>query len=365
MNGISILRRIAALAAIGVLAASSSGCYEWQAAAGQAAVLWRREPIARVIANPATAPRLRAELREVAAIRDYASRELALPDNGSYRSYAALDRKYVLWNVFAAPRFSLRAKRWCYPFVGCMAYRGYFVRRRAHADARKLRAEGYDVSVQGVAAYSTLGHFDDPVLSTMMGWSDVDLAAIIFHELTHQLLFVPDDTRFDEGLATFVEREGVRRWLESQGRLRDLAGYERGLRRYDEVLALLRRARERLTAIYGASLDPARMLARKRAEFAALHAAYARLSAPWGRGAPLASWLHRRLNNADLASLATYERCVPGFARQFALAGGSFPAFFARIRAIAALGRKERDAAVCGAPAPAVSDRGPRDGASG
>ncbi len=364
MNGSSILRRVGALAILATLAIGTTGCYEWQAAVGQAAVLWRREPIARVIADPATPARLRAQLREVTAIRDFASRDLDLPDNGSYRSYAAIDRPYVVWNVFAAPRFSLRAKRWCYPFVGCMAYRGYFVQRRARSLARKLRAAGDDVAVEGVAAYSTLGHFDDPVLSTMMGWSDVDLAAIIFHELTHQRLFVPGDTRFDEGLATFVEREGVRRWLEAQGRTEDLARYERNQRRYQAVLALLRAARARLAAIYRAPIDSAAMLERKRREFAALRTAYLRLSAPWGAEAPLASWFRKPMNNAELASLATYERCVPGFAREFARSGGRFPAFFARIRAIAALGRSARDAAVCGARAAAVS-RAPRAGASG
>ena len=364
MNGSSILRRAAALAILATLAIGTTGCYEWQAAVGQAAVLWRRRPIARVIADPATPARLRAQLREVTAIRDFAIRDLDLPDNGSYRSYAAIDRPYVVWNVFAAPRFSLRAKRWCYPLVGCMAYRGYFSRRRARALARRLRAGGDDVAVEGVAAYSTLGHFDDPVLSTMMGWSDVDLAGIIFHELTHQRLFVPGDTRFDEGFATFVEREGVRRWLEAQGRTRDLARYQRYLHRYAAVLALLRGARERLAGIYRTPIAPAAMLERKRREFEALRSAYDRLAAPWGEDAPLARWFRQPLNNAELASLATYERCVPGFARVFARAGGNFPEFFARIRSIAALGRRARDAAVCGVRAGAVS-RARRGGASG
>lgn len=365
MNSSSIPRRLCAAAILAALATSTSGCYELQAAAGEAAVLWRREPIAQVIADPRTPASLRGELAEVSAIRDYASRDLGLPDNGSYRSYTALHRKYVVWNVIAAPRFSLRPKRWCYPFVGCMAYRGYFARRRALADARGLRAEGLDVSVQGVAAYSTLGHFADPILSTMMGWSDIDLASIIFHELTHQLIFVPNDTRFDEGLATFVAREGVRRWLESQGRTRDLAGYARDLRRYQAVIALLRRARSTLGGIYRAPLDPAEMLARKRAEFTALRAGYARLAAGWGTDAPLRRWFRSDLNNADLASLATYERCVPGFAREFTLAGGHFRAFFRRIRAIAALDRADRDRAVCAAPPGALNDPVRRAGAGG
>lgn len=361
MNHSSIRRRLGAGAIIVLLGASTSACYELQAGAGEAAVLWRREPIAKVIADPHTPARLRTELREVTAIRDYASRDLGLPDNGSYRSYVALHRRYVVWNVFAAPRFSLRPKRWCYPFVGCMAYRGYFAKRRALAYGRKLRAAGLDVSVQGVAAYSTLGHFDDPVLSTMMGWSDIDLASIIFHELTHQLLFVPNDTRFDEGLAVFVQREGVRRWLEAQGRRRGLARFERNLRRYEAVVALLKNTRSKLATIYAAPLDPADMLARKRAQFAALRVDYARLSAHWGADAPFAGWFRGHLDNASLSSVSTYERCVPGFAREFALAGRRFPAFFQRIRALAAHGRGARDRAVC-ATAPAAAAAATRPG---
>ena len=157
------------------------------------------------------------------SIRDFASHELALPDNGSYRSYADVGRPYVVWNVVAAPEFSVEPKRWCYPVVGCVAYRGYFVEDRARRFAAGLPAKGFDVMVGGVAAYSTLGHFDDPILNTMMGWNDVELAAIIFHELTHQLLYVPNDASFNEALATTVEDEGVRRWLKQQGRDQDLA----------------------------------------------------------------------------------------------------------------------------------------------
>lgn len=348
------MRRLRPALAAGALAACTSGCYELQAAAGQAALMWRSEPIAHVLADPSTPPAVRAKLREVAAIRAFASRELDLAGDGSYRSYASLDRPYVVWNVVAAPEFSLRPKRWCYPLVGCMAYRGYFAERRADAYAARLRAAGYDVSVQGVAAYSTLGHFDDPILSTMMGWSDVDLAAIVFHELTHQRLFVAGDAPFDEGLATFVEREGVRRWLAAAGRAQDLEAYARDQRRYARVTALLRAARRRLERIYAAPLGAPAKRQRKRAELAALRADYARLSMGWGGRGPFAGWFRAGLNNADLASVATYERCVPGFAREFALAGGRFAEFFRRVGALAARGRRARDAAVCGEPAAAA-----------
>ena len=183
----------------------------------------KRQPISRVIANPATPAPVRTQLEAVSEIREFASHELGLPDNGSYRSYADIGRPYVVWNVVAAPEFSVEAKQWCYPIVGCVAYRGYFAERRARSFADKLRRRGLEVSIGGVAAYSTLGHFDDPVLNTMLGWNDIELASIIFHELTHQLIYVPDDADFNEALATTVEEEGVRRWLHAQGRDAELA----------------------------------------------------------------------------------------------------------------------------------------------
>ena len=352
MNLSSIGATLRTASLIVLLSASLSGCYELQAAAGEAALLWRSEPIGRVIADQRTPTPVRRALRGVTAIRAFATRDLDLPDNGSYRSYADLDRRFVVWNVVATPEFSLSPKQWCYPFVGCMAYRGYFAERSAVRYAAALRARGLDVSVQGVAAYSTLGHFNDPILSTMMGWSDVQFASIIFHELTHQKIFVANDTAFDEGLATFVEREGVHRWLSAQGRRGDLARYVRDQGRYQEVTALLGRTRAALRVLYAEPLAPDLMREKKRAQFAALRESYHALAAGWGADAPFRGWFRAGLSNADLASVATYERCVPGFARQFAASGRNFVRFFRRIRKIAALSRAARDQSVCGAAAP-------------
>ena len=202
---------IRAALAIALIAMLSGGCYLLQSAQGQLALMSKREPIARVIDEPSTPAALRAQLKSVTAIRNFASRELGLPDNGSYRKYADIGRPYVVWNVVAAPEFSVDPKQWCFPIVGCVGYRGYFVEKRARRFAAGLHAKGFDVVVGGVAAYSTLGHFDDPILSSMVGWNDVELASIIFHELTHQLLYVPNDASFNEALATTVAEEGVRR----------------------------------------------------------------------------------------------------------------------------------------------------------
>ena len=308
----------------------------------------KRQPITRVIAEASTPPALRSQLEAVAAIRDFASRELGLPDNGSYRSYADVGRRYVVWNVVAAPEFSVDPKEWCYPIAGCVAYRGYFSEDRARRFAARLRGQGFDVTVGGVAAYSTLGHFNDPVLNTMMGWNDVELAAIIFHELTHQLLYVPNDSSFNEALATTVEEEGVRRWLHAQGRDADLASHLVQQQHYVQVIALLSSTRDELRAVYASGLAPEAMREKKRAAFASMRASFARLKAGWGGHAPFEAWFDEDLNNAHLASIATYFTCVPGFERELRAAGGDLTVFYARVRALAKLDQKTRDAMVCG-----------------
>src|ERR1700730_16357908 len=196
-----------------------SGCgtrYLMQAASGQWQVLRQRVPIDTLLADPRTPPALRAHLEEVRGAREFASRELGLPDNGSYRSYADIGRPYVVWNVVAAPEFSVRPKRWCFPIAGCVAYRGYFREQRAREFAASLAVRGFDVSVDGVPAYSTLGKFADPVLSSMLRYGDDELAPTIFHELAHQLLYVRDDSEFNEAFATTVEGAGLERWLTHQ-----------------------------------------------------------------------------------------------------------------------------------------------------
>ena len=348
MNTSSIAATIRAALIVALIAASSGGCYLLQSAQGQLALMSKREPIDRVIGQASTPPALRARLEAVSSIRDFASRDLGLPDNGSYRSYADVGRRYVVWNVVAAPEFSVDAKEWCYPIVGCVAYRGYFVEGRARRFADRLRAKGLDVMVGGVAAYSTLGHFNDPVLNTMMGWNDVELAAIIFHELTHQLLYVPNDSSFNEALATTVEEEGVRRWLRAQGRDADLASHLVQQDHYAKVVDLLTTTRAELRAVYASGAAPDSMREKKRAAFAALRSSFALLKAGWGGHAPFEPWFDEDLNNAHLASVATYFTCVPGFERELEAVGGDLPAFYARVRSLAKLDQEKRDAAVCG-----------------
>jgi predicted aminopeptidase len=339
---------IRAALAIALLTMLSGGCYLLQSAEGQLALMSKRESIAGVIDKPSTPAALRAQLESVTAIRNFASRELGLPDNGSYRKYADIGRPYVVWNVVAAPEFSVDPKQWCFPIVGCVAYRGYFVEKRARRFAAGLHAKGFDVVVGGVAAYSTLGHFDDPILSSMVSWNDVELASIIFHELTHQLLYVPNDASFNEALATTVEEEGVRRWLQQQGREKDLEEHLLQQRRYLEVIALMNETRNHLRTLYASGLPPPLMRERKRETFEELREAYAALKVQWGGHAPFDAWFAADLNNAHLASIATYFTCVPGFERELKAVGGSLPAFYLRVRELAKLDRQQRDLLVCG-----------------
>jgi predicted aminopeptidase len=352
VNISSIAGTIRAALAIGLIAALSGGCYLLQSAQGQLSLMSKRKPIARVLDNPATSAPLRAQLEAVTEIRNFASKTLGLPDNGSYRTYADVGRPYVVWNVVAAPEFSVEPKKWCFPIVGCVAYRGYFVESRARHFAAGLRAKGMDVVVGGVAAYSTLGHFDDPILNTMVGWNDVELASIIFHELTHQLLYIPNDASFNEALATSVEQEGVRRWLKQQGRDQDLEDYLSAQQRYLEVIDLLIATRGQLRAVYDSGDPPERMRQAKREALAGLRSSYGALKDLWGGHAPFDSWFKEDINNAHLASIATYYTCVPGFERELAAVHGDLPAFFQRVRVLAKLDQDARDALMCGTAEP-------------
>jgi len=346
----SIRATIRAAAAVALIAVSSVGCYLLQSVRGQLSLMSKREPISAVIDKPSTPAALRVQLEAVTAIRDFASHDLGLPDNGSYRAYADVGRPYVVWNVVAAPEFSVDPKMWCYPIVGCVAYRGYFAEAGARRFAAGLRTDGLDVVVGGVAAYSTLGHFDDPILNTMMEWDDVELAAIIFHELTHQLLYVANDASFNEAFATTVEEEGVRRWLERQTRTKDLANHLVEQQRYRTVIELLIETRSRLRAVYASGAPPAAMRDEKRATLAAMRQSYAGLKSQWGGRGPFDAWFHEDINNAHLASISTYFACVPGFERELAALHGDLPAFYRRVRQLSKLDKQERDTLVCGKP---------------
>jgi predicted aminopeptidase len=331
----------------GLILAVLPGCYLLQAAHGEAQLLEERRPIMKVIGNPRTAPSLRLTLEDLVAARDFASRELGLPDNGSYRSYVDLHRPYVVWNVVAAPEFSLKPKQWCFPIVGCVAYRGYFSEHGARAFAAGLTSKGFDTTVDGVPAYSTLGRFSDPVLSTMLPYGTDELAAIIFHELAHQLIYVESDSSFNEAFATTVEEEGLERWLTAMGRTEDLRRYRAADARQLEYIRLFRRRREELRLLYASDLPESQMRARKRALFEQLATDMRSLERRQGTPSPYHDWLDGELNNATLASVATYYDCVPGFETMLRSVNGDLPRFYADVRALAKLPQAQRDARVC------------------
>lgn len=316
------------------------GCaigYYWQAATGHLALMRKRQPVAEVLENPATDPAVRARLRAAGQALAFAHAELGLPDNGSYRFYADTGRASVVWNVIAAPEFSLEPRTWCFPIAGCVSYRGYFDEAKARRFAARLAAAGDDVFVGGVAAYSTLGRFEDPLLNTMLGYEDYQLAGLIFHELAHQLVYVRDDTTFNESFASFVEQEGLRRWLVSRADQEQLRRFRRALTRRGEVLALIGEYRERLAELYAGDAPDELRRSAKAAILAELPAAYRRLRSAWEVPPHFDHWFEAPLNNARLAAFATYDEYVPAFRVLLDEAGGDLQAFYARVEELARL----------------------------
>jgi predicted aminopeptidase len=336
------------------------GCgtmYLVQAARGQMSVMNERRPISKVVDDPSTPDSLRVTLKEVGAARDFASKDLALPDNDSYRSYADLGRPFVVWNVVAAPEFSVEPKRWCFPIAGCVAYRGYFSEQGARKFAAPLKLQGFDVVIGGVPAYSTLGRFADPVLNTMLSYGDNELVAIIFHELSHQLVYVAGDSAFNEAFAVTVEEEGLKRWLAFRGREKQLEAHQQRSTRQMEFIQLFRRRRDELAQLYASKLAPDDMRERKREIFAALARDIEATERRQGRRTLYGQWAREGLNNAHLASVATYFDCVPGFERLLEEQDGDLTRFYSAVRKIASLPMQERRAKLCG-PKPSVLTEG-------
>jgi predicted aminopeptidase len=337
------------------------GCsieYYWQGLTGQVDLLSRARPISEVIESTQD-PALKDRLARAQAIRTFASRELALPDNRSYTNYADLGRPFVIWNVFAAPALSLTPLQWCFPVAGCVAYRGYFSEADARAEAARLAAEGNDVHIGGVPAYSTLGYFDDPVLSTFVRYREVELARLIFHELAHQIVYVKDDTAFNESFAVTVEEEGVRRWLAEEAKRRDApeaarlrADFERGRRSRAEFRALIATARERLQAIYASKASDDEKRAAKAAVFAEMRAENERRRAASDGQTTFDRWFDAGANNAGIAAYGLYADRVPQFKAILEEEGGDLPRFYERVRMLAALPKGDREIALAKPPGP-------------
>jgi len=314
---------------IALVAGCQSLAYYTQAINGHLKVLARARPVEEVMADPATPLELRQRLDTARRIRQFATKSLGLPDNGSYLSYAELDRSYVVWNVFAAPEFSVEPKKECFPFTGCVSYRGFYSEADARKHADKLRKEGYDVYLGGVPAYSTLGWSDDPLLSTFIKYPDAQLARLVFHELAHQVVYARDDTTFNESFAVAVEEEGVKRWLESEGRAGELAAFHASQQRKREAAERVTQVRERLAAVYKMNLPREAMLEHKRGEWERLRASYPTIP--------------EEPNNAFLASIAVYTELVPAF-EQLLGESRNLEDFYRRVKKLAADGKSAREA---------------------
>lgn len=337
-----LARRVLALAGIGLLGGCATLDYYAQAVAGHWQLMHHARDTTELRADPTTPERLRERLARAAAMREFASGALALPRNASYTSYTFTGRRYAVWSVTAAPEFSLKPKTWCYPVAGCATYRGYFSEAAAQAAAEELRAEGWDVRVAGVPAYSTLGWFADPLLDTFALGSETQLAALMFHELAHQQLYLPGESGFNEAFATAVETEGVRRWLAAHGSAAQRAEWEQTLARRAQFLALLRRARGELAQVYAAGGEPAARRTAKAMVLAQLRTDYAVLKASWGGWAGYDRFFAQDLGNAHLASVATYHDLVPGFLALLEASGGDLPRFYDAAAALARRPAAER-----------------------
>ena len=321
--------------------------YYWQSITGHLSVMRRAEPVDVLLADAAIDPRRRGRLELARDIRRFAVAELGLPDNGSYTRFADLQRPFVIWGVVAAPELSLQLRQWCFPVAGCVTYRGYYAQADAAAYARRLEVEGLDVQVSGVPAYSTLGWLDDPLLSTFIDYPDADVARLVFHELSHQVVYVKGDTPFNESFATAVEQLGVERWLAARGTPAQRLAWQQRRARRDQFLGLLGRYRGVLAEVYASSRTDDEKRAAKTEAFRSLKAEYARMrDGPWAGFAGYDRWFNRPLGNAHLGAIDTYTTWVPAFRQLFVDSGEDFARFYPAVAALAALGPAERQAAL-------------------
>jgi predicted aminopeptidase len=337
---IRALRGIAVFA----LVSTTAGCaapYYWQAIGGQLELLRKREPIDDVIADPSADPALKSTLTRVAAMRRFAVDELQLPSNDSYTTYVALDRPYVVWNVVATEEFSVEPQRWCFPIAGCVAYRGYFHKAAADRFASKLATDGYDTHSGGSTAYSTLGYFADSVLSTMVNGGEPYVASLLFHELAHQKLYVKDDSAFSEAFAMIIEELGTERWLAQHGMSADLERYRLRRERRAQFGELIAAQQARLRDIYSSGAPPLELRLDKERAFETLRGEYYTLKAgPWQGNTEYDAWFAQPLNNATLASVATYTSWLPALRARLRAVG--LTAFYADAAAVAELDAEER-----------------------
>ena len=316
--------------------------YYSQAAQGQLSIFLGRQNIEELISSNGLPDDLKHKFKEIEQIKNFARLNLKLPVGDNYSSYVDVNRDYLVWNVFAAPEFSTKPSTWCYPFAGCVSYRGYFSRERALRYAEKLKNQGFDVYTGGVAAYSTLGWFDDSITSTVITRSESQLARLIFHELAHQVVYLPGDTTFNESFATVVESEGLRRWLLSVDQGDGIDEMKLRQLQQQEFVDLVTKYRNLLSKVYETELSDALKREKKHELQHSMRQEYALLSEEWGSGGGYDSWFANSLNNAQLSTVTSYNDLVPNFQRLLVQAGGDLEKFYSMVSEIAALDEAQR-----------------------
>ncbi len=346
-------RLLACLALIPLLSACADTGYYLQSVRGHLTMLQASRPIEAWLDDAQVAPALKQRLQLAQQMRRFAVTDLHLPDNASYHRYADLQRKSVVWNVVAAPPWSLTLKTWCFPVAGCVGYRGYFKEAEARELAQTLQAEGLEVSVYGVPAYSTLGWLNwaggDPLLNTFIHYPDGELARMIFHELAHQVLYVQDDTLFNESFATAVERLGGERWLALHGSEAAQKAYRVFDARRQQFRALLRRTRARLSDIYKTNQPLAPVLSAQEAmkiiAMQDFRNDYAQLKLGWGGYSGYDAWV-AGANNAAFGAQAAYDEWVPGFEALFEQQDRDWPRFYDAVRRLSTMAAPDRTRAL-------------------
>ena len=342
------------------LVLTSTGCaqlsYYAQATQGQLGLVASAKPIDQWLADPNVSDQLKQRLTRTQQIRKFAVQELELPDNGSYTKYADLNRPYVVWNVIATPELSMKPVQWCFPIAGCVDYRGYYRKEDAQRFAHDLRSQGYEVRVSGVPAYSTLGWFNDPVLSTFIAYPEAEVARMLFHELAHQVAYAPGDTPFNESFATTVESIGVEQWLDKHGNPDSRERYREFRQRKRDFIDLLTQHRQRLEEVFATDISDDEKRNQKALVITSLKQAYHQIrDEKWGGYSGYDQWFAEPITNAHFVLVATYEELVPAFQALHAKSG-SMKKFYADVQAIAKQDkarRRERLALLLGMPSSA------------
>ena len=326
---------------------SLGGCadmgYYWHSARGHLAVMNQRVDIDELVADETTDAVLRERLLLVKEIRRFSVERLKLPQNDSYLSYVELDRPWLIQNLFAAPEFSTRLHQWCYPVIGCASYRGYYDEKRLADYVEELESRGLEVYTGRVSAYSTLGWFDDPVLSSFIDWPDHRLAGLLFHELTHQQIYIDDDTTFNESLASAVQQVGTELWLESRKQYDELERIARWLQYRAEVIELIQATRARLQTLYATDASDDEKRRDKQTIFEQARSEHTRLAMQHGINGGYSGWFAGEMNNAKIGSVAAYNSQMPAFINMIRAHGNDFERFYRYAETIGRLVKEDRD----------------------